>query len=275
MPRYPNLVDERLNAPPGQRSMCWVCPLNGKRKVGHDGPLDAEYIAIFEAPGKDEEDWHVSKGEKYGRPLVGKTGYFVKLRNLAPAGLVELLPGRNPQYPRVGRLKVHLANTIMCCPPKNKIDSPEGKKAARCCANGLKYIVNRLLRENPNRTLIPAGGTSLSVLRGKKTSIEAYRGRPTGPYTALQFPYEPEEKIIKDVLRGQKPREVWWPYVEKWLKTFVKFYRSVDRALLRQQKKMSDASQLASLPWLVAWEKEWKKQRTKYRKEMKKNESNP
>lgn len=269
MPRYPDLVDERLNAPPGMRSCCWVCPLNGRRKVGHDGPLDAQHIAIYEAPGKDEEEWLSTKGVKYGRPLVGKTGYFVKLRNLAPAGLVELLPGRNPIYPKIGRLNLHIANVILCRPPKNKIDSPEGKKAVRCCANSLKYILNRALAANANISLHPAGGTALSVLRGTKTSIEAYRGRPTGPYENLQFKYEPEEDILKYVLRGQKPKEVWWPKFEKWMKSHIKFYRATARFLQKRLLKDLETEFLAMNKWLTEWSKEWKKQRTKLRKRLK------
>lgn len=261
MPRYPDLVDERLNAPPGMRSLCHLCPLNGKRKVGHDGPLDAEVIAIFEAPGKDEEEWLATKGVKYGRPLVGATGYYVKVRNLAPVGLVELLPGRDPKYPRIGKLNVHLMNVAMCRPHKNKIDSKEGKAAVRCCANSARYILNKLLRENPNRTLVPAGGTSLSMLRGRKTGVEAYRGRPTGSYQSFQLAYENEDDIEKYVLRGKKPKEEWWPDVESGLKHWSKLWRKLARSIERASVKDSQNSFLAANPWLTDWTKLWKKQK--------------
>jgi len=208
MPQYPNYVEERL----AHGSLCHVCPLNGHRKVGHDGPASAEHIVIAEAPGADEEAWHVTRGERYGRPLVGKTGYFFKLNHLAPRGLVELLPGREPKYPKIGRLRVHLMNVIMCRPPDNKIDSAAGKRAVRCCANSARWFLNERLRENPDRILNAMGGTALSLLRGEKTPIDPYRGRLLGPHAALRFEYEPEIDIYKYVLRGMKPPEdsPWW-----------------------------------------------------------------
>lgn len=261
MPLYPDLVKDRLNAPVGMRSRCDICPLNGKRKVGHDGPLDAEHIAIYEAPGKDEEEWLVTKGVKYGRPLVGATGYYVKVRNLAPVGLVELTPGRRPEYPRIGRMNIHLMNVAMCRPPKNKIDSKEGKAAVRCCANSARYILNRALERNPNISLHPAGATALTLLRGRKTGIEAYRGRPTGPHTNFRLEYEPEEEIEKYVLRGKKPKEEWWNDFVVWLKTFLKFYRATTRFVERQRQKDVEAAILSSNEWLLDWSKLWKKQK--------------
>jgi len=253
---YPRWVDERL-----PYSMCHICPLNGQRKVGSDGPIDAEFVGIFEAPGEDEEADRLTKGYKYGRPLQGKTGYFMRVRHLAKVGLQELLPPR-PGYksPRLGRLKIYLMNVAMCRSPKNKIDSPEGKKAVRCCANGARFILNKIIAANPNITLCPAGGTALSMLRGVKTPIEPYRGRFL-VHGGEPFPYEDEREIEKAVLRGVKPQEEWWEVFYKWLKSFIKFYRSVDRALSRQQKKMSDALLLGSVPSLVEWSKLWKKQK--------------
>jgi len=260
-PNYPSWVEARINAPVGMRSMCHICPLNGQRKVGHDGPINVEHIGIFEAPGADEEADEITRGRKYGRPLQGKTGYFMRVRHLAPVGLQELLPNaRKPSSPRIGRLAIHLMNVVMCRPPDNKIDSPAGKRAQRCCANGARWFLNERITENPNIMLNPAGGTALSMLRGTKTPIEPYRGRIMMT-DGQPFKYEAEEDIIKYVLRGQHPQEEWWETFEIWIKSFIKFYRSVERALLRQQKKMSDALLLGSVPALVEWTKLWKKQK--------------
>jgi uracil-DNA glycosylase family 4 len=219
---YPDYVKERL----AHGSLCHVCPLNGQRKVGHDGPEDAEHIIIAEAPGADEESYKLTQGLRYGRPLVGKTGYFFKLRHLAPLGLVSLLPGRTPEYPRIGALKVHLMNVIMCRPPNNKIDSKEGKAAVKCCANSARWFINERLKANPNISLHPLGGTALGLLRGEKTSIEPYRGRPTGPHDNFRLDLEPENDIYKAVLRGKKPKEEWFPWFEKAMKKILTWQRA-------------------------------------------------
>ncbi len=235
---YSDYVEQRLK----HGSLCHVCPLNGQRKVGHDGPADAEHIVIAEAPGADEEGYKLTQGLRYGRPLVGKTGYFFKLRHLAPLGLVSLLPGRTPEYPRIGALKVHLMNVIMCRPPNNKIDSKEGKAAVKCCANSARWFLNERLRANPNISLHPLGGTALSLLRGEKTAIEPYRGRPTGPYETLQFELEPEADIYKAVLRGRKPKEEWWPAIQTIMKRILSLQR---RGISRAAKRLPSDIQIS------------------------------
>lgn len=264
-PEYPRFVEERL-----KYTMCHICPLNGQRKVGHDGPADADIYGIYEAPGADEEEDRITKGHKYGRPLQGKTGYFTRVRHLAPVGLQELhppAPGRTA--PRLGKMHIHLLNVAMCRPPKNKIDSPEGKKAVRCCANSARWFLNERLRENPHRTLAPAGGTALSMLRGVKTPIEPYRGRfmVKGDES---FPYEDENEIMKYVLRGVKPKEEWWEAFEAWIKAFVKFYRATSRYVERQAEKDAEAAVLSSNGWLTDWTKLWKKQKAARTRQLKK-----
>ena len=261
MPNYPNFVDERINAPVGMRSMCHICPLNGQRKVGHDGPVDAKFIGIFEAPGESEEIDRLTKGVKYGRPLQGKTGYFMRVRHLAAVGLQELIRNpRRPESPLLGALHVHLMNVAMCRPPDNKIESPIGRKAARCCANSARWHVNNILARDPNITLIPAGATALSMLRGEKTSIEPYRGRPTMLATP-QLRYEPEAEIEKFVLRGVKPQEEWWEAFALWLKKFILFYRKCGRSLTKQKEKAAQTQFLEQNGWLTDWSKLWKKQK--------------
>lgn len=255
-----------------QRSMCHICPLNGQRKVGHDGPPDAEYIGIFEAPGGDEESHLSTRGVPFGRPLQGKAGYYMRVRHLAPIGLQELLPNeRSPKSPRLGRLRIHLMNVAMCRPPNNDINSKEGKHAVRCCANSARWFVNKLLAENPNRTLCPAGGTALSMLRGEETPIEPYRGRLMTLIGPLK--YEDEKDIEKYVLRGQKPKEEWWPEVELGLKHFIKLWRKLTRTLESGKKKQIDSAFLLENPWLIEWTKLWKKQKTLLNKQSRTSES--
>lgn len=245
MPKWPDHVDERL----AHGALCHVCPLNGQRKVGHDGPLDVEHIVIAEAPGEKEEEYKITKGVKYGRPLGGPTGYYMKLNQLAPVGLVELLPGRDERYPIPVLKGVHLMNVIMCRPPKNKIDSKEGKQAQRCCANSARWFLNERLRENPNIMLNPMGGAALSLVRGEKTPIEPYRGRPTGPHSTLQLEYEPEDAIFKYVLRGRKPPEesIWWT-VEPVLKLILRASRvGVRRASKRLPPEVSQIFAIVKL----------------------------
>lgn len=260
MSHYRFWVQERLDAPVGKRSLCHVCPLNGQRKVGEDGPDDAQYVAIFEAPGADEESHLSTRGVPYGRPLQGRTGYYLRLRHLAHVGLQELLPNpRSPQSPRIGRLGVKLLNTIMCRPPDNKIDSPEGKAAQLCCGNSARWRLNTLYEADPNRTWLPAGATALSMLRGDKTAIEPYRGRPTMHTPPLA--YIPEDEIYKKVLRGKKPKEEWWPSVESGMKHWIKYWRKVERTLGASLKKATQSAFLEANQWLTEWTKLWKKQK--------------
>lgn len=267
-PSYPYLVEERLPL-----SLCHVCPLNGQRKVGSDGPPDAEFLGLFEAPGADEEEHNLTGkyATKYGRPLQGKTGYFMRVRHLGhpDVGLQELLPPKPGRTaPRLGALKIHLMNVAMCRPPNNKIDSPEGKKAIRCCGNGARWQINEWLKRNPNGTILPAGGTALSLLRGSKTPIEPYRGRHMGLGAALE--YEDENEIYKYVLRGVKPKEEWWGDFLIWLKSFLKLWKSTARALERAKKKDTDTDFLSNNPWLADWAKLWKKQKAAIARQQKK-----
>lgn len=157
----------------------------------------------------------------------------------------------------------------MCRPPGNKIDSPEGKKAVRCCANGARWQLNEAIRRNPNIMLVPNGGTALSLLRGVKTPIEPYRGRFLVKGDEA-FPYEDEAEIVKYVLRGQKPKEDWWPAFETWLKSVMKLYKKAGRSLERRSLKSQQDSWLAENPWLTEWSKLWKKQKAAMIRRLKK-----
>lgn len=213
--QHPDFVEQRL----ATGSLCHVCPLRGRRKVGHDGPPDADVVVLAEAPGEKEEQHMVGKVQ-YGRPLVGPSGYMTKVRYLAPAGLVTLLPNpREPEYPIVAELKAHLMNVIMCRPPKNKIESKEGKKAVWCCANSARAHLRAMIERNPKLGIIAVGGTAMDLVKGaqhkgqkklakgakrKKDSIEKLRGRPFQMDMRALEPI-PEALIYKKALAGVKP----------------------------------------------------------------------
>lgn len=222
-------------------SLCQVCPLNGQRKVGCDGDARAKVYGIAEAPGEDEERWGKARGARYGTPLVGKTGYRLRIENMAPADLVTVIPDPQRSYPRLSPPRAFLTNVVMCRPPKNKIDSPVGRLAVRCCANSLRWFLRERLAEDPDRTIIAIGGTALSVLRGRKSKIDAHRGRVrhyARPLEALAkaLTPEPEFDIMKAALRGRKPKEEWWPRFEKTLKGILRMQRA---GVTRASKRVS------------------------------------
>ncbi len=235
MSRTSDFVTERL----AHGALCHVCPLNGQRKVGHDGPPpeDAQFFAIAEAPGGDEESSGIARGAKYGRVLSSKVGYFWKLEQLVPAGLAKSEQRKNTRWPEIKAMEVHTLPVIMCKPPKDKIESKEGKKAVRCCANSARWFLNEYVYDGEER-----------------------------------LPYEPEDDIYKYVCRGQKPLEPWWSEFEAWLKGLVKFHRKTERALAKQHAKADEARILAENPWLVDWTKLYKKQIAAVKRAAKKQE---
>lgn len=221
MKGWPDFVAWRL----ANGSMCHLCPLNGKRKVGCDGDPRADHIGIGEAPGKDESEDGIAWGLPFGRPFKGRAGYLFKLEMLGAADLAtveELDPSDvGKRWPRVSKIKVWMGNLAMCQPPKNKITSKEGKKAVVACGESLKKLVLMLLRANLHRTLDPMGAYPTSFLLGKTPAtpgfkavpIESYRGYEMGPYD-LAF-YEkmlaptPDIDRIRYLLRGVKPPPIW------------------------------------------------------------------
>lgn len=233
MSRSPDFVAERL----AHGALCHVCPLNGQRKVGHDGPPpeDAHVFAIVEAPGSDEETYGISRGLKHGRVLTSKTGYFWKLEQLTPAGLAQIEKRKGgSRWPEVKGTDVHVMPLVMCRIPKDKIESVIGKQATRCCANSARWFLNEYV------------------------------------YGEKRFPLEPEEDVYRYVLRGKKPTEVWWPEFETWLKGVIKFHRKIERAAEKQRAKAEEARVLADNPWLVEWTKLYKKQLAAMRRAAKK-----
>lgn len=222
MSRTSDFVGERL----AHGALCHVCPLNGQRKVGHDGPppQDAQFFAIAEAPDEGESEYGIARGAKYGRTLAGKKGYFWKIEQLAPVGLASVTERKGNRWPEVKGMDVHVMPVIMCRPPRDRIDSKEAKQAVRCCANSARWFLN------------------------------------TYVYESERFPLEPEYDIYKYVCRGKKPVEAWWESFEEWLKGLIKWHRKSERVMWKQEAKADEARTLADNPWLVEWTKLYKKQ---------------
>lgn len=204
--------------------MCHVCPLNGQRKVGSDGPEDADVVLVGEAPGVDEE--------QRGRPFVGKSGWALKVRLLAPAGLAKI--DESGTWPRVKRLNAFVTNAIMCRPPGNKIDSKEGKRALACCRNSLVAQL-KYLESQRARTVVTLGGTSSSIALGREVKIGNYRGRPqwVEPSGLVELS---EAEVLKIALRGVKPPEEWL-LVKKTIAKIMAWSRSSLRKILKQEAK--------------------------------------
>lgn len=216
---HENWVDWRLNHPT-HPSLCHVCPYNGQRKVGADGPFDSTLgMYLFESPGKEEEK-HNRQTEQYGRPVVGPSGYMAKTKYFPPEA-VDIAPGRNPKWPVVRKLKVFIANVIMCYPGKMGIDTKDGKKAVKCCSPSAKALVEYWQQQNPKAGLQTVGAVSTSVVTGKPVGINDYRGRV---FEVRPMQYEPEIDIYKYVLRGVKPPD-WWKANEKVLRQILGWNR--------------------------------------------------
>lgn len=256
----PNLVAWRKS----HGSLCHVCPLNGQRKVGCSGNIDASHIATTDFPSDEDSKLGVSRGERYGRILEDKLGYWYKREHIVQGGMAKLVrvPGR--RWPRVVLSDIFITSLIMCHIPgkgkaQQKIKSPIWKAARLCCENSWRRLMRKLLTENSERTLEPMGVDALCATYGEKMSIEGHRGRVAEPMTKADIDRVlapvPELDIYKKVLRGKHPQEEWWDAIEWFLKGAIKG----NRASLRAQIK---AAKLAAVPpEVMAWTKEWKKQK--------------
>lgn len=240
---WPDFVAQRLHGPEGSRSLCHICPLNGKRKVGADGDPDSEYIGVGEGPGKREAEYGLGRGFPYGRAFQGKTGYLLKTVQLThpEVALVETAARPGSKWPQVINMKVFLMNIIMCQPPKNKVDKGPGRLAVLCCVNSALAQLRELLAKNPDRLVASMGATALGAVTGNlKATIEAHRGRPHFNALAsgvLNLDPIPEAEIYAKVLRGVKPKEEWWPSFDKTLKSIIALQR---RGLTASAKRLPE-----------------------------------
>lgn len=254
---YKDYVEERK----AHGALCHICPLKGQRRAGHDGPAEADHIYIIDTPTRGDSENLLGK-TRYGRILNDKVGYFVKKNYLAPLGLVELVVNdKKPEYPRIGKLNVHIMSVTMCHPPDiRNLNNAIVRKAVKCCANSARWFLNERIAANPNIMLNPAGAIALSLVRSMETPIEPYRGRFLVK-AKEPFAYEDENVIASVVLRGAKPKEAWWPGVESGLKHWIKLWRKVERECMKRSGKAIETQLLLDNPWLVEWSKVWKKQK--------------
>lgn len=199
-----NLVRWRL----AHGSLCHLCPLNGQRKVGCDGPQNADHILVGEAPGKDEETYR-SGVDEFGLPFVGKSGWAAKQFLFSKAGLVDLAETRGRRWGRIQRLNAFVLNVAMCRPPKNKITSPNGRKAVAACRNSAIAVIQKLFEIDPHRAIESLGGTALELLQPEtKGKVGVHRGRPRKIRIDLLEVWE-FDRIAKLCLRGKKPPLEW------------------------------------------------------------------
>lgn len=240
----PDLVAWRLR----HGSACAVCPLKGQRFVGADGPADAAHIVIGDVPSADEAQYGVARGVPHGRAFSDRASYWWKLEFLVTNGLAERVRRETSKWPYVRLTGVQVMNVAMCADPdapgNDPANTPNARAARRCCANSLRAWLRRRLKENPNISLHPQGAEALADLRREKSGIDAYRGRFLGPvrdtvgewesgawqaHVDALLADEPEETIIKAVLRGRKPTETWWPAFEAWMKGHITWAKKQER----------------------------------------------
>ena len=137
-----------------KRSRCKGCPLDGAVQHKVYGQSDAErpeVVLLGEGPGREENE--------RGMPFVGQAGWTFK-------GAVE----------ETGHMwhAAHKTNVILCRPPGNKIDSPEGKEAQERCRAGLFEELYELWNRG-TRVIVAAGATAMHAL-GIDGSIHKLRG---------------------------------------------------------------------------------------------------
>lgn len=212
-------------------SHCSLCPLNGQRKVGCSGPLDADHILIGEAPGKDEEEYR-SGVDRYGEPFVGKSGFMAKAFLFAPAGHTTIAQRPGQKWPRILRQNAFLMNIAMCRPPKNKITSPQGRRAVAACRDSAVALVKELFARKPSRAIQTLGATSLDVLTGTD-KVGQQRGRPRKIRIDL-LEVRGFEAAAKVCLRGQKP---WKQFPDRFDEENWKLFEKVLRGILAAHRR--------------------------------------
>lgn len=128
---------------PNRKPACEACPLRAHKCVPGDGPLEAEFLIVAEAPGKNEME--------AGIPLVGWSGTVV---NEAIA------------YYGVPRKNVRVENVFQS---QTSYTSAVGKAAAQACGPSLWNVV----RAMPNlRTVLAFGEAALRELSGYRACAQ-------------------------------------------------------------------------------------------------------
>lgn len=153
---------------------CENCPFRESRTVGGDGPLDAPFIVVGEAPGAMEL--------AEGKPFIGRSGELLR-RALHEAGLTELTV----------RNQVRITNAVQCLPTIG--NAAALKKGILACNKRL----HRELEAAPRRAILAVGNSALravtndhslkitrqrGVLRYVPLSFDTAQGEATAPVTA-------------------------------------------------------------------------------------------
>lgn len=177
-------------------SRCALCP-GAHKCIEPDGPIDADYLFIGEAPGATEE--------KVNRPFVGKTGEEVNAHFLPLAGL--------------RREDVLFDNSISCYPISTggKLDPKRAKdqELLRTCAE--HHLYSLIERVRP-RVIITLGAFAAMAL-GIENTLDLQHGIPVqtawGPVFPMFHPaqglHEPKKLLhirtdwmrLKQYLRGK------------------------------------------------------------------------
>ncbi len=100
---------------------CTGCPLASSRTlaVPGEGPDDARFMLVGEAPGRQED--------KIGRPFVGRSGHFLD-EALRSAGL--------------SRSELFITGSVKCHPPRNRVPTLREISACKPFLEAQVQIVN-------------------------------------------------------------------------------------------------------------------------------------
>lgn len=129
--------------------VCTRCPLykTATHGVPGEGPADAQFVVVGEAPGADED--------ASGRPFVGASGQL----------LTKILAAIN-----LRREDVFIANVVKHRPPGNRNPAPD--EVAACSP----YLVRQLELVRP-KVILTVGNFAAQTLLGTKLGISKLRGQ--------------------------------------------------------------------------------------------------
>jgi len=142
---------EQITASVKQCQMCELAQYRNNAVAG-EGPSDAEFMFIGEAPGKEED--------LAGRPFVGRSGELLSMA-------LEKLS--------LHRSSVFITNIVKCRPTVDNLkqkDRPPQPVEINSC---LPYLEKQIDLMKP-RSIITLGSVATRTLLGTKTPISKLRG---------------------------------------------------------------------------------------------------
>ena len=156
---------------------CGECPLRDSHFVPGDGPGEADFVIVGEAPGETE----VEKG----KPFVGRAGVV----------LDEELRAAD-----IDRSSVYITNTVLCHPEKNK---KPPVRAVRACR---ERLIREIEQRNPKKVLTLGVVATRAVTRESGTIAELRRVAPLrsaslGDGVAIGATYHPGAVLRNPNLR--------------------------------------------------------------------------